>query len=117
MLAILLKYINCFILLMFIFFLSFNKIYAQSLDIALANAYSNHPLLSSEMTEGKVVSEEVADALSGWEPQVYIDGALGKRLVTTKAKAKQSDTKNNMPISMGLVLEKKYMMVAKHHRV
>ena len=107
MLAILLKYINCFILLMFIFFLSFNKIYAQSLDIALAHAYSNHPLLSSEMTEGKVVSEEVADALSGWEPQVYIDGALGKRLVTTKAKAKQSDTKNNMPISMGLVLEKK----------
>ena len=107
MLVILLKYINCFILLMFIFFLSFNKIYAQSLDIALAHAYSNHPLLSSEMTEGKVVSEEVADALSGWEPQVYIDGALGKRLVTTKAKAKQSDTKNNMPISMGLVLEKK----------
>ena len=108
MLAILLKFINFFFLLMFMSFLSVNKIYAQSLDIALAHAYSNHPLLSSEITEGKVVSEEVADALSGWEPQVYMDGALGKRLVTTKAKAKESDTKNNMPVSMGLVVEKKY---------
>ena len=74
MLSILLKFINCFFLLMFMSFLSVNKIYAQSLDIALAHAYSNHPLLSSEITEGKVVSEEVADALSGWEPQVYVDG-------------------------------------------
>ena len=107
MLSILLKFINFFFLLMFMSFLSVNKIYAQSLDIALAHAYSNHPLLSSEITEGKVVSEEVADALSGWEPQVYVDGSLGKRLVTTKAKAKESDTKNNMPVSMGLVVEKK----------
>jgi len=103
----LLKIINCFVLLILVLFTTLNKIYAQSLDIALAHAYSNHPILFSEITEGKVVTEDVAEALSGWEPKVYLDGSLGKRLVTTKVKSKSSDTKNNMPISMGMVIEKK----------
>ena len=91
----------------FISVLSISKLYAQSFEVALANAYSNHPLLFSERIEGKVVTEEVADALSGWEPKVYLDGSLGKRLVTTKVKSKSADTKNNAPISVGLVVSKK----------
>ena len=91
----------------FILILSISKLYAQSFEVALANAYSNHPLLFSERIEGKVVTEEVAEALSGWEPKVYLDGSLGKRLVTTKVKSKSSDTKNNMPVSIGLIVSKK----------
>ena len=93
MYARLLKIINFFILLISVLFVFLNKVYAQSLDIALAHAYSNHPVLFSETIEGKVVTEDVAEALSGWEPKVYLDGSLGKRLVTTKAKSKSSDTK------------------------
>lgn len=107
MYARLLKIINFFVLLISVLFVFLNKVYAQSLDIALAHAYSNHPVLFSETIEGKVVTEDVAEALSGWEPKVYLDGSLGKRLVTTKAKSKSSDTKSNLPISMGMVIEKK----------
>ena len=107
MYARLLKIINFFVLLISVLFVFLNKVYSQSLDIALAHAYSNHPVLFSETIEGKVVTEDVAEALSGWEPKVYLDGSLGKRLVTTKAKSKSSDTKSNLPISMGMVIEKK----------
>tara|TARA_B100000686_G_scaffold195220_1_gene202116 strand:+ start:3542 stop:4849 length:1308 start_codon:yes stop_codon:yes gene_type:complete len=86
---------------------SLDKVYAQSLDIALAHAYSNHPALFSETIEGKVITEDVAEALSGWEPKIYLDGSLGKRLVTTKVKSKSGDTKSNLPISLGMVIEKK----------
>ncbi len=101
------KFLNIIKIVFFILVLSTSKLYAQSFEVALANAYSNHPLLFSERIEGKVVTEEVADALSGWEPKVYLDGSLGKRLVTTKVKSASSNTKNNVPISMGLVVSKK----------
>ena len=49
---------------------------AQSINISLANAYSNHPLLFSERIGDRVLSEDVAEALSGWKPQVYVDGSM-----------------------------------------
>ena len=107
MYIILLKKVNFLVLLMLILIFNINKINAQSLEVSLAYAYSNHPVLFSEITEGKVISEDVADALSGWEPKIYLDGGIGKRLVTTKVKSKSADTKNNLPVSMGMVIEKK----------
>ena len=70
------KFLNIIKIVFFILVLSTSKLYAQSFEVALANAYSNHPLLFSERIEGKVVTEEVADALSGWEPKVYLDGSF-----------------------------------------
>ena len=83
-----------------------SELKAQSLNIALANAYSNHPLLFSERIGERVLSEDVAEALAGWKPQVYIDGSLGKNLVTTKTTT-GSDTDNNLPMSVGVVVTKK----------
>ena len=64
--------------------ITYGDLRAQSLNISLANAYSNHPLLFSKRIEERVLTEDVAEALSGQKPQVYVDGALGKTLVTTK---------------------------------
>ena len=52
--------------------LNLGQVYAQSLDVALAHAYENHPLLTSEITEGKVISEDVAEALSRFK-KAYLD--------------------------------------------
>ena len=79
---------------------------AQSINISLANAYSNHPLLFSERIGDRVLSEDVAEALSGWKPQVYLDGSMGKNIVTTKTST-ASKTDNNLPVSVGIVISKK----------
>ena len=79
---------------------------AQSINISLANAYSNHPLLFSERIGDRVLSEDVAEALSGWKPQVYVDGSMGKNIVTTKTST-ASKTDNNLPVSVGIVISKK----------
>ena len=98
----LLAFIITTILLSFVY----KDIRAQSLNVALANAYSNHPLLFSERIGERLLTEDVAEALAGWKPEVYIDGALGKNLVTTKTST-GSDTDNNLPMSVGIVVSKK----------
>ena len=85
---------------------SYKDIKAQSLNVSLANAYSNHPLLFSERIGERVLSEDVAEALSGWKPQVYVDGSLGKTLVNTTTTT-SSKTDSNLPISVGIVVSKK----------
>ena len=85
---------------------TYKDIKAQSLNISLANAYSNHPLLFSERIGERVLSEDVAEALSGWKPQVYVDGSLGKTLVNTTTTT-SSKTDSNLPISVGIVVSKK----------
>ena len=87
-------------------FLFLSEVNGQNLSSALANAYSNHPLLFVERAEERIISEAVAEALSGWNPEVYVDGSLGKTLVTTKTSS-TSKTNSNLPISMGVVIEKK----------
>ena len=86
--------------------ITYTDIKAQSLNVSLANAYSNHPLLFSERIGERVLSEDVAEALSGWKPQVYLDGSLGKNIVTTKTSTTEK-TDNNFPVSVGIVVSKK----------
>ena len=100
------KYISNLTYLSFMVFMFLSEVNAQSLSTSLANAYSNHPLLLSERTEERVVTEDVVEALSGWSPVIYLDASLGKTLVTTKTNA-ATNTSNNLPISMGIVLEQK----------
>ena len=100
------KYIVRIIYLPFIMFMFLSEVNAQSLSASLANAYSNHPLLLSERVEERVVTEDIAEALSGWNPVVYLDASLGKTLVTTKTSA-STKTNSNLPVSMGIVVEQK----------
>ena len=100
------KFVSKVIYLSIMIFTLLSEVNAQSLSSALANAYSNHPLLFSERAEERAVSEAVAEALSGWKPEVYLDGSLGKTLVTTTTST-TTKTNNNMPISIGIVVEQK----------
>ena len=94
------------IYLSFMIFVFLSEVNAQSLNTTLANAYSNHPLLFSERTEERVISEDIAEALSGWKPEVYLDASLGKTLVNTQTST-TSKTNSNLPVSMGIVVEQK----------
>ena len=94
------------IYLSFMIFVFLSEVNAQSLNTTLANAYSNHPLLFSERTEERVISEDIAEALSGWKPEVYLDASLGKTLVNTQTST-TTKTNSNLPVSMGIVVEQK----------
>ena len=100
------KCISQLIYLSFMIFIFLSEVNAQSLSTSLANAYSNHPLLLSERTEERVVTEDIAEALSGWKPVVYLDSSIGKSLDTTKTST-TTKTNSNLPISIGIVVEKK----------
>jgi len=100
------NFISKTVYLLMIIFMFLSELHAQNLSSSLANAYSNHPLLFSERAGERIVSESVAEALSGWKPEVYVDGSLGKSLVITKTNS-ATKTSSNLPISMGIVVEKK----------
>ncbi|MDX1709901.1 MAG: TolC family outer membrane protein [Rhodovibrionaceae bacterium] len=51
----------------------------QTLDEALANAYRENPNLGAGRSELRAVNEQVPQALSGWRPQVTVNGAAGAR--------------------------------------
>ena len=97
------KYIAYLSAMIFIFI---SEASAQSLSSSLANAYNNHPLLASERSEERVVTEDIAEALAGWKPVVYLNASIGKSLDTTTTNT-TSKTNSNLPISMGVVLEQK----------
>ena len=100
------KCISNLVYLSFMMFILLSEVNAQSLSTSLANAYSNHPLLLSERAEERVVTEDIAEALSGWNPVVYLDSSIGKSLDTTKTST-TTKTNSNLPISLGIVVEQK----------
>jgi DNA-directed RNA polymerase subunit beta len=100
------NFISKTVYLLMMIFLFLSELHAQNLSSSLANAYSNHPLLFSERVGERIVSEDVAEALSGWKPEVHVDGSLGKTLVIQKTNS-ATKTSSNFPVSMGLVVEKK----------
>jgi outer membrane protein len=100
------KFLYTISLIMIATIFTYSGLKAQSLNVALANAYSNHPLLFSERIGERLLTEDVAEALSGWKPQVYVDGSLGKTLVTTKTST-STKTNSNLPMSVGIVVSKK----------
>src|SRR5690348_3476517 len=50
---------------------------AQSLEEALAAAYSTNPQLLSERARLRATDEQVAQALSGWRPTVEVQSSAG----------------------------------------
>ena len=91
-----------FSLLLLLLSLMSHNSFGQDINKALASAYSSHPLLFAERAASRAVSENVTEALSGWRPEVYLDGSLGKKLVTTKTASASEDTDNNTPLSVGM---------------
>jgi len=57
---------------------------AQTLQEALAAAYSSNPRLLAARAAARVVDENVPQALSGWRPTVTITGAAGYTDTTTR---------------------------------
>ncbi|MCU0944970.1 MAG: TolC family protein, partial [Rubritepida sp.] len=50
---------------------------AQTLQEALARAYSSNPVLLAARAQLRATDEQVPQALSGWRPTVVITGAVG----------------------------------------
>ncbi|MBU8540102.1 TolC family outer membrane protein [Falsiroseomonas tokyonensis] len=58
---------------------------AQSLQEALALAYSNNPTLQAARAQLRAVDENVPQALSGWRPTVQIATGVGQATTSTNA--------------------------------
>jgi TolC family type I secretion outer membrane protein len=52
---------------------------AQTLDEALAAAYSSNPTIRAARAQLRAVNEGVPQALSNWRPTVIVEGAAGKQ--------------------------------------
>ncbi|MFM2151250.1 MAG: hypothetical protein RLZZ187_3556, partial [Pseudomonadota bacterium] len=50
---------------------------AQTLQEALALAYSNNPALQAARAQLRAVDENVPQALAGWRPTVQLGGSVG----------------------------------------
>ena len=94
------------LLLFLLSLMSYNS-FGQDINQALSLAYSSHPLLFAERAASRAASENVTEALSGWRPEVYLDGSLGKKLVTTKTASASENTDNNTPLSVGMSISQK----------
>jgi outer membrane protein len=57
---------------------------AQTLNEALAQAYSNNPQLLAARAQLRAVDEQVPQALAGWRPSVTAAGSYGTADVTTR---------------------------------
>lgn len=65
---------------------------AQTLEEALALAYSNNPRLRAERQRVRAVDEQVPQALANWRPKVTVTGDLGINHVSTfVGKTSQAD--------------------------
>ncbi len=70
---------------------------AQTLNEALAAAYSNNPQLLAARAQLRAVDEQVPQALAGWRPSVVLAGSWGAADVTTRAPLPNNQfTQNNV---------------------
>lgn len=66
---------------------------AQTLQEALALAYSNNPALQAARAQLRAADENVPQALAGWRPTVQLTGSLGA--VETETTARRGTTTNS----------------------
>ena len=57
---------------------------AETLEEALAQAYTTNPTLNARRASLRAVDENVPQAVAGWRPTVRLSGALGRRNVETE---------------------------------
>jgi outer membrane protein len=76
---------------------------AETLESALARAYGNNPSLNSVRAGVRATDETVAQAKSGYRPQVNANARVGRTY--TNVTSGGGDTRNLMPRSFGLQVQ------------
>lgn len=74
---------------------------AQTLNNALSAAYSNNPTLNAARAQLRGVDESVAQALSGWRPQVFGSASIGH----TSTYSKPAFSTSNNTGTVGIQVE------------
>ena len=74
---------------------------AQSLEEALATAYSTNPTLLSARAQLKAVNEGVPQELSNWRPQVTVNASAGKKRIEPDGPG-SAGNENLTPLSAGV---------------
>jgi outer membrane protein len=69
---------------------------AQTLQEAMAMAYSNNPTLQAARAALRVVDENVPQALAGWRPTVQITGAVGQTTSSTVGSIEPTNTQRTL---------------------
>jgi TolC family type I secretion outer membrane protein len=78
---------------------------AQTLEEALAQAYSSNPNLLAQRAALRAVDEGVPAALSGWRPTITLDANVGTRYQSNEAAATgRTNSENTTPANAGLNL-------------
>ena len=73
---------------------------AQTLEDALVMAYQNNPTLLAARAELRSVDESIAQALSGWRPNVSASGALQYQRTETNAAPFDTTRPNNYSLNL-----------------
>ena len=90
--------------------LSLNEARSETLQSALASAYSTNPTLNAARAEARSIDQQVAIALSNYRPSVSADGSLGvnstRRDVGANSggSASGTDTVSRSPGSVGVTV-------------
>ncbi len=77
---------------------------AQSLDEALATAYSSNPTLLGARAELRSVNEGVPQALSNWRPRVTLSGSAGQQQTNVDTPIGDTGTETNTPLEAQVTL-------------
>ena len=73
---------------------------AQTLQEALALAYSNNPALQAARAQLRAVDENVPQALAGWRPTVQLGGSLGTVEAETQTRRGRPNTTSRDPTAL-----------------
>nr|WP_244327807.1 TolC family outer membrane protein [Roseibium sp. RKSG952] len=66
----------------------------ESIQEALARAYSNNPTLNAARATLRVVDENVPQALAGWRPTVSASGTIGREVIDAGSSSSSSGSLN-----------------------
>ncbi|MBM3548399.1 MAG: TolC family outer membrane protein [Alphaproteobacteria bacterium] len=78
--------------------------YAETLEEALALAYSTNPTLNARRASLRAVDENVPQAASGWRPTVRLSGALGRRDVEVELNERRVTNETRNPGSTAVTV-------------
>lgn len=75
---------------------------AQSLEDALASAYSNNPSLAAQRASLRATDEQVPQAISGWRPTVSMSTSYGSQAVHNNTSSGTARGQHRDPASVSL---------------
>lgn len=78
---------------------------AQTLEEALAAAYSNNPSLAAARAALRATDEQVPQALSGWRPTVTVNGSIGSSAIRSPSSSGTNKGQHRDPRSVDITVE------------